>query len=284
MSGPSSPSSLGVHANHCSASTNSQRWSGGAEGRQLRWPLGQRTSVPVVITRMRSPAAKLACYSCVAQDQQDRQAAARSYRSQPHRQPDPAPADQEPHAGQHRADQQHQHRSETSIFRKLRGPTYVGIIADEMAFWFTNAEFANPDVEVLAAARPGLLTTRGPLIMASSPYARMGVLWETYKRHYGPDGAPSVLVAKGTTRDFNRPSRRAEIDRELERDRARNTAELLAEFRVIWKATFPWRWSKPASAATTKCPPSKSTTYYAFTDPSGGSQGQLHPRHRAPRR
>ena len=79
--------------------------------------------------------------------------------------------------------------------------------------------------------RPGLLTTRGPLIMAVEPYAKMGVLWETFKRHYGPDGSPSVLVAKGSTRDFNATIPQSEIDRELERDRARNTAELLAEFR-----------------------------------------------------
>ena len=114
-------------------------------------------------------------------------------------------------------------------FRKLRGPTYITIIADELAFWFTSAHYAHPDVEVLAAARPGLLTTRGGLVMASSPYAKMGVLWDTFKRHYGPRRCPSVLVAKGTTRDFNQTIPQSEIDRELERDRARNTAELLAE-------------------------------------------------------
>ena len=59
----------------------------------------------------------------------------------------------------------------------------------------------------------------------------MGVLWDTYRKHYGPDGAPAVLVAKGATRDFNSSIPQTEIDRELERDRARNTAELLAEFR-----------------------------------------------------
>ena len=68
--------------------------------------------------------------------------------------------------------------------------------------------------------------------MASSPYAKKGVLWETYKRHYGPDGSPSVLVAKGSTRDFNSNIPQSEIDSALERDRARNTAELLAEFRT----------------------------------------------------
>ena len=119
-------------------------------------------------------------------------------------------------------------------FRKLRGPTYVGILADELAFWYVKSggvSYQNPDVEVLAAARPGLLTTRGPLIMASSPYAKRGVLWETFKRHHGPNGSPAILVARGTTRDFNPTVRQEEIDIELEKDRARNTAEYLAEFR-----------------------------------------------------
>ena len=88
-------------------------------------------------------------------------------------------------------------------FRKLRGPTYIAIICDELAFWYVEDGYANPDVEVLAAARPGLLTTHGPLILASSPYAKRGVLWDTFRKHYGPNGSPSVLIAKGTTRDFN---------------------------------------------------------------------------------
>src|SRR5262249_30280252 len=69
-------------------------------------------------------------------------------------------------------------------FRRLRGPTYVGVIADEIAFWYVGEEFANPDDEIIAAVRPGLLTTRGPMIMASSPYAKRGMLWETFRKHY----------------------------------------------------------------------------------------------------
>ena len=57
-------------------------------------------------------------------------------------------------------------------FRKLRGPTYVAVIADELAFWYVDAAYANPDVEILNAVEPGLTTTGGPLILASSPHAR----------------------------------------------------------------------------------------------------------------
>lgn len=156
-------------------------------------------------------------------------------------------------------------------FRKLRGPTYVAIIADELAYWFTDASFVNPDVEVLAAVRPGLLTTRGPLIMASSPYAKMGVLWDTFKRHYGPDGSPGVLVAKGTTRDFNQTIPQAEIDRELERDRARNTAELLAEFRSDLESYIALEVVESCVGSYYEMAPAAGVRYCGFTDPSGGS-------------
>jgi hypothetical protein len=39
--------------------------------------------------------------------------------------------------------------------------------------------------------------------MITSPYARKGELWRTYRKHYGPEGDPLVLVAKGTSREFN---------------------------------------------------------------------------------
>jgi hypothetical protein len=120
--------------------------------------------------------------------------------------------------------------------------------------------------------RPGLLTTHGPLIMASSPYAKRGVLWDTFKKHYGPDGAPLILVAKGSTRDFNSTIPQAEIDRELERDRARNTAELLAEFRTDLEAFVALEVVEDCVGDYREMAPALATTsYFAFTDPAGGS-------------
>ena len=82
--------------------------------------------------------------------------------------------------------------------RGVRGSTCVAVICDEIAFW-RSEESANPDAEILHAVRPTLGTSGGPLICISSPYARRGALWETYRRHYGADGDPAILVA----RDFN---------------------------------------------------------------------------------
>ena len=117
-------------------------------------------------------------------------------------------------------------------FRKLRGPTYVAVICDELAFWYTDSAYANPDIEILNAIEPGLATTGGPLILASSPHARRGVLWDTFKRHYGPDGDPHILVAHGASRTLNPSLLQRVVDRALEKDRARATAEYLAEFRT----------------------------------------------------
>lgn len=156
-------------------------------------------------------------------------------------------------------------------FRKLRGPTYIGVIADELAFWYTDSGYANPDIEILAAVRPGLLTTCGPLIMASSPYAKLGVLWETYRKHYGSDGAPTILVAKGTTREFNPTIPQSEIDRELERDRARNTAELLAEFRSDLESFVSLEVVEACVGGYYEIAPAAATSYHCFVDCAGGS-------------
>jgi hypothetical protein len=69
-------------------------------------------------------------------------------------------------------------------FRALRGPSYLAVLADELAYWWPeDGGYANPDVEVLNAARPGLLTTGGMLVLASSPYGRRGALFDVYRKH-----------------------------------------------------------------------------------------------------
>ena len=80
-------------------------------------------------------------------------------------------------------------------FRKLRGPTYIAVIADELAFWYVDTAYANPDVEILNAVEPGLATTGGPLILASSPNLR-GSAPALFKRHYGAGGDPLILAAQ----------------------------------------------------------------------------------------
>jgi hypothetical protein len=158
-------------------------------------------------------------------------------------------------------------------FKTLRGPTYVCIVADEVAHWFTSVDFANPDVEVLAAVRPGLMTTRGPLIMVSSAYAQAGVLYESYRRDYGSEGSPGILVAHGTSRDLNPLLSQAEIDRELERDPVRNRAEYLSEFRVDVEGFIPRAAIEACVGDYRELEPRPGVVYSCFVDAASGTEG-----------
>jgi hypothetical protein len=159
----------------------------------------------------------------------------------------------------------------SASFRRLRGPTYIAVIADEAAFWFSDEFSANADTEILNAVRPGLATTGGPLIIASSPYARRGVLFETHKRHYGPDGDPLILVAQGTSREFNPSLPQSVVDRALERDRAAATAEYLGQFRTDIENFVPLEVVMSCVGDHTEMAPLGQHRYSAFVDPSGGS-------------
>src|ERR1700735_5163310 len=115
-------------------------------------------------------------------------------------------------------------------FRTIRGITAVAVICDEIAFWRSDAS-ANPDKEILKALRPSLATTGGPLIAISSPHAKRGELYGTFKRHFGQAGDPLILVAKAPSREMNPTLPQRVIDRAIEADPEAASAEYGAEFR-----------------------------------------------------
>jgi hypothetical protein len=157
-------------------------------------------------------------------------------------------------------------------FRRLRGPTYVAVLADEAAYWHDDAlGSANADSEILAAVRPGLSTTRGPLIIITSPYAKRGEVFELYSRNYGDKGDPLILVAQGTSRDLNPTLPQSVIDRALARDPERFAAEYMATFRGDLE-TFITREAVMAcvQTGTFERKPERRWRYFAFADPSGG--------------
>lgn len=160
-------------------------------------------------------------------------------------------------------------------FRGLRGVTAVAVIADETAFWAADGS-ANPDTEILNAVRPSLATTGGPLVVISSPHARRGEVWKTYRRFFGPSGDPKILVLQGQSRDLNPTLPQAVVDRALERDPASAAAEYLAQFRTDLEA-FVTREIVEAAVdpGTFERPPIPGVTYHAFTDPSGGSADSM---------
>lgn len=96
-------------------------------------------------------------------------------------------------------------------FRSIRGLSVVCCICDEIAFWWTEDSYANPDVAVVRAVRPAMATfPHGKLLMVSSPYTMTGVLWdawrsrdpENYKREYEAEFTEAI---SGSSKASRRP-------------------------------------------------------------------------------
>jgi hypothetical protein len=156
-------------------------------------------------------------------------------------------------------------------FRSIRGISAVAVIADEIAFW-SATESVNPDSEILAAVRPALLTTSGPLIAISSPHAKRGELWTNYKRHYGPAGDSKILVANAPSQVMNPSLPEKEIRKAYERDSPRASAEYGARFRDDLESYVSIEAVNACvSDGTFERPKIYGTRYFGFTDPSGGS-------------
>jgi hypothetical protein len=120
--------------------------------------------------------------------------------------------------------------------------------------------------------RPALATTKGPLILISSPYAKKGEVYRQYKLHYGPAGDPLILVAKAPSLVMNPSLDERVVHRAMQNDRAAAMAEYGAEFRSDI-CNFVDRDIIEANVMTgvRELMPSNATTYRAFADPSGGS-------------
>jgi hypothetical protein len=124
-------------------------------------------------------------------------------------------------------------------------------------------------VETSEATIPGSM-----LLCASSPYARRGVLWDAYRKHYGKDGDP-VLVWKAPTRAMNPTVPEEIIAEAYEADPASANAEYGAEFRsdvetfvsieVVQGVLMHGRLELPPGPGI----------YHAFCDPSGGSSDSM---------
>jgi hypothetical protein len=144
-------------------------------------------------------------------------------------------------------------------------------VIDEAAHFFTEVNAANPDVEIVAAVKPSLMTTRGPMMMASSVYARRGVLYDAYKKYYGPQGPPDIIVAYATSRDLNPSLAQEEIDRQLEADPQRNRAEYLSEWRSDTEGFIPREIVEACVGDYYELPPNPSICYRCGGVPEGDS-------------
>ena len=157
---------------------------------------------------------------------------------------------------------------QTASFRAVRGYSVACVIADEIAFWRSD-ESANPDQEIINALRPAMATLDGRLIALSSPYAKRGALWETYRKHYGKPS--SILVAQAGTLTMNPSLPERVVNEAMERDPEAARAEYLAEFRSDLE-TFLLREVVDAAVRSgpLELPYDKQHRYFGFCDPAGG--------------
>ena len=118
----------------------------------------------------------------------------------------------------------------TASYRTIRGYTVVAALCDEIAFW-RSEDSANPAEEILGALRPAMSTIPGSLLIGlGTPYKRSGPLYDAYRRHYGHDNSP-LLVIQADTRTMNPSVPQSVIDRAMEADPVAASAEYLAQFR-----------------------------------------------------
>jgi hypothetical protein len=165
----------------------------------------------------------------------------------------------------------------SSNFRRVRGVTAIAVVIDEAAFLYdADSGSANSDEQVLAALRPSLLTTGGPLIAISSPYAQRGVLYDTHQRHFGPEGDPSILVASGASWDFNTSLSEQRLQRDIDRDPESAVSEYYGNFRSDVSA-FLSRQAVEAcvTRGVVARAPLNGVAYVAAVDPSGGASDSM---------
>jgi hypothetical protein len=113
-------------------------------------------------------------------------------------------------------------------------------------------------------------------VVISSPYAQRGEVFETYTRHFGPDGDPMILVAQGASRDFNPSLPQAVIDRAMERDPAAASAEYLGIFRTDVERFLTREAIRACvNPGIHERLPERAHSYIAFVDPSGGSSDAM---------
>jgi Terminase large subunit, T4likevirus-type, N-terminal len=157
-------------------------------------------------------------------------------------------------------------------YRSVRGYTVVAALCDEIAFW-RSEDSANPDLEIINAIRPATATIPDAMLLcASSPYAKRGVLFDAFRRHFGRDES-RVLVWKRDTRTMNPTVPQSVIDEAIEADPASAAAEYGAEFRTDIDSFIDRDAVEQCmeDGCFERAP--VDARYVAFCDPAGGSGG-----------
>lgn len=162
----------------------------------------------------------------------------------------------------------------TASHRSVRGYTLAACICDEIAFWHVDG--ASPDREIIGAIRPALATLGGRLIALSSPYAKRGVLWDTFKRAFADDGESRVLVAQAPSRLMNPTLPQSVVDDAMRDDPEAARAEYLAEFRSDIASFLDMQLLADCTRRKPlELPRVTGFQYFGFVDPAGGGADEF---------
>jgi hypothetical protein len=146
----------------------------------------------------------------------------------------------------------------------------VAAIFDETAFW-RDESTATPDVETYTAVLPSLATTNGMLIGISTPYRKLGLLYQKHRDHFGV-GTGDILVVQGASQTFNPTLADATIAAQRAADPTAAGAEWDAQFRIDIGAFLDDASIDAAveRARPLELPPREGVIYFCFVDMGGG--------------
>ncbi len=149
----------------------------------------------------------------------------------------------------------------------VRGLRSQIVCLDELAH-YRNSEGNPVDKAMLRAVRPTLATTKGKLIILSSPSAQSGSLYELHRRHFG-NAESSTLVWVATAPEMNPTLDPDYLQRMQLDDPAAYLAEVLGQFRPGESTFLQPAW---VDAVTVKgrlfLPPTSGRRYLATVDSS----------------
>jgi hypothetical protein len=185
----------------------------------------------------------------------------------------------------------------TSSFRTSRGYAIAAWLGDEIAFWRTNDDSANPDRAIKKAIEGGMVQIpNAKTFLLSSPYGEDGVLWDEFESYYPRNDKNEhladvearakqdrVLVWKARTTYMNPdPVVAVAVAAEYLKDPVGAEAEYGANFRkdvtdyvsrsVVKECTNEGVESIPPCRLGPDTKPEERFNYHAFVDTSGGSQ------------
>ena len=154
-----------------------------------------------------------------------------------------------------------------SSYDGVRGRIIVAAICDEMAFWPHDETAANPEDEVIAALRPGMITVKNAkLVKISTPFAKQDLLWTEFQRR-AELGFP---VWQLPSHEMNPKISLSDLEREQRRgEEKHHLREYLAEFvDSVSGWTTPEILDPCIARGRRELPPVRDGFYLAALDPA----------------